>query len=226
MRKLTQEEFVTAVAVHLRDHEYLSATEAGENDFPTSVVVHAHYPELLERATDEDRDSARAALEWARSWDTEPDVDASERDADFRQRLADVVRSGKVNRRSTGFLASLITCQARDLAKRIERTEAATSSSEHVGRLDERIRGVTLFVVKRWTFSGRFGEKNVHTFEDENGNVLTWWASNGTELDVGRRYVVDFTIKNHGEFRGVRETTLTRVKVVRAVEVRTTEVTR
>lgn len=226
MLKPAQIDYVSAVAVWLRDHEYFSKARADREGgvLPTSFTVFDQLDVLLPRVLPDDRARAVAALEWARDWT--PAADASERDVEFRAKLAKVVEVGRVNRKTVGFLACLISSSDRDAQREVDRKAAEletaanreTSTSAHVGSVDERLRHRRVLVEKVFPFESRFGTKQVHKFRDSDGNSLTWWASNATELEVGRWYCVDFAVKAHGEFRGVLETTVTRLKVVNGPE--------
>jgi hypothetical protein len=49
---------------------------------------------------------------------------------------------------------------------------------------------------------------------DPEGRAITvWYSGRGWSPEVGQTYAVRGTVKKHGEYRGVRETTLTRVAV-------------
>ncbi len=212
-------EYVSAVAVWLRDHDYFSKTKASEAGvLPTSTTVYDQLDVLAVRITPEDRARARRALDWAVNWNP---VNASERDAEFRARLQDVVRKGRVTRKTVGFLACLITSSERDAERQVkkaareqeEQTNRESSTSQYVGTEGDRISGVWVLVEKVFQYESRYGTKDVHKLKLDD-NAMTWWATNGTRLEEGMWYRVSFAVKSHKEYRGVCETTVTRLKVV------------
>lgn len=58
----------------------------------------------------------------------------------------------------------------------------------------------------------RFGEMCITVFEDENGNVINVWKAG--YADVGAELTIKGTIKACDEYRGVKQTTMIRVKEV------------
>ena len=60
---------------------------------------------------------------------------------------------------------------------------------------------------------GAFGTSGIHKLVDSQGNALTWFASGGDWLKEGESYTVACTVKEHGEFRGVKQTVVSRLAV-------------
>lgn len=53
-----------------------------------------------------------------------------------------------------------------------------------------------------------------HTFKDADGNVFTWKTQKGIALERGAAVNLSGTVKEHTEYKGERQTVLTRCKVV------------
>ena len=62
-------------------------------------------------------------------------------------------------------------------------------------------------------FAGREAYVAVYTFEDENHNKLVWKTQKGIDGDVCDFFKVKGTVKEHSEYRGEKQTVLTRCKV-------------
>lgn len=58
----------------------------------------------------------------------------------------------------------------------------------------------------------RFGKMEITVFEDENGNVINVWKAG--YADIGAELTIKGTVKACDEYRGVKQTTLVRVKEV------------
>ena len=58
---------------------------------------------------------------------------------------------------------------------------------------------------------GQFGEKFLSVLEDDQGNVINVWRR--LKVNVGDSVELKATVKDCSEFRGVKQTTLTRVYV-------------
>jgi hypothetical protein len=85
-------------------------------------------------------------------------------------------------------------------------------SSEFVGNDGEKIdfKGK---IVKISGFETNFGLTNVYTFEDDRHNLLVWKTGKGLDFGIGDYVSVHATVKEHGEYRGEKQTVLTRCKV-------------
>jgi len=109
-----------------------------------------------------------------------------------------------------------------------ERKEAATS--EHFGTEGER-EVFKLRVTRRSSFEGHFGTTWVTGFQDEAGNQAVWFGSYPVvgevlsnsegdalvehEAKIGDDLFVKATVKEHGEYKGGKQTVLTRCALTR-----------
>ena len=155
---------------------------------------------------------AMSAEFWAEHL-TDAEVDAER--GDYLHNLRAVARTGLVTFRSSGIAASMVTAYQRFIGRQRQNAErAARPVSEHIGT-----------VGKRETFTARldfvtgyetqYGYTTVCKFVTDAGNVLCWKASS-TDLardDVGKLYSVTGTVKAHDDYKGTKQTALTRCKV-------------
>jgi hypothetical protein len=84
--------------------------------------------------------------------------------------------------------------------------------SNHVGLIKQRLVIPEAEVVGVKYIPTDFGETTMYRFLDASGNVLVWFASNNTGLEMGRKYALRGTVKKHDEYKGVRQTYLTRCR--------------
>lgn len=98
----------------------------------------------------------------------------------------------------------------------VESLTCEPSTSEFVGQIGERIRGILMKVTRSFQIDSYYGQSTVHNFEDEDGNVYVWITSS-KNLPEGGVYWVDGTIKDHKTYKNVKQTVLTRCKVVEEV---------
>ena len=96
--------------------------------------------------------------------------------------------------------------------KREAEAEAARKSSEYIGeigkRIDVEVKDATL--VSSWETD--WGMTHLYKFIDTDGNVLVWFAS--SMIDDNDVHKVRGTVKAHNERDGIKQTVLTRCKVV------------
>lgn len=106
--------------------------------------------------------------------------------------------------------------EERDLQLRAER-----EISKHVGKIGER-----MIIKATYQRSGSWEQKAyvgygtvtmyVHIFKDADGNVFTWKSQNGISMEYGEPVNLTGTVKEHVEYKGERQTVLTRCKVIAA----------
>ncbi len=95
----------------------------------------------------------------------------------------------------------------------------AQKSNEHVGSVKERLT-LDLTLVGLRDIDGFYGHSVLHRFEDAAGNLLVWFATNPEiipdagdkrAMTVGETLTLAGTVKKQDDFRGRKQTVLTRV---------------
>lgn len=102
-------------------------------------------------------------------------------------------------------------------AKELERLVAVASpydNSIHPYMVNTRVRDLRLKVIK--AYDG--GAYMMHTMVDEDNNVYLWATSSRT-LSVDSQVTMDATIKENTEYKGVKQTVLTRPRIKSVIEV-------
>lgn len=88
------------------------------------------------------------------------------------------------------------------------------SNSDWVGEVGKRLHDIPVTLVSIYAFEGRYGLSQVVKFVDENQNILTWFTSVEIKLEVGDSCFLSGTVKEHSEYKGERNTVLTRCKIM------------
>lgn len=84
--------------------------------------------------------------------------------------------------------------------------------SEYIGEVGQRITKL-VELISVFGYDTKFGWTNVYKMKDENGDIIVW--KSGTELpDKFEKGIVSATIKEHSEYRGEKQTVVTRLSVV------------
>lgn len=147
-----------------------------------------------------------AALAW---------VAAQDESSNYMHNLKTACSLEMVSFRNAGILASLFPAYDRELEYQARKAEDAarlareSNDSDWVGSLNQRISfNVDDFrCVASWDTD--WGTTRIYKFVDVDGNVYTWKTGKLLE-DVKE---VTGTVKAHNEFRGTKQTELTRCKV-------------
>jgi len=95
--------------------------------------------------------------------------------------------------------------------ERQKNREAEGRASEYVGVVKERIE-FEAEVIGVYGTEGFYGHTDIVKFKDMDGNLFTWFASDYTDLERGDHVSIKGTIKKHEEYRGIKQTMLTRCK--------------
>lgn len=116
-----------------------------------------------------------------------------------------------------GFVAYAYTLYekivARELAK--ANAEATKALSNFVGTVGQKIT-ITGTINAVTGYETQYGYTTIYKITDENNNVYIW--KTGNTVDTNGKVQVTGTIKEHNEYRGEKQTVLTRCKVQNIVE--------
>lgn len=195
---------------------YVRADDWGRT--PTKTVVSY----LINPRTPADRQAARecapAIAEAAgmatklRAWLLSEEFDG---DSEYVRNLKIIAGSEMVTPRNVGLLASApqawARAQERSLIRERERAEIV---DEYLGEVKQRM--VLTVRVRAIDFlPGTYGVTTLYTMVDEAGHLLKWFASRQAlgEEPSDEPITIKATVKGHEEFRGRKETLLTRCAV-------------
>lgn len=116
------------------------------------------------------------------------------------------------------------------------RLHPAVHTSEYQGQIKERLKGLNLTLNFKTTFessrparySGWYDDtKYFYSFTDDAGNIYTWTTGSPagiegedekghyqfTPIQIGNKVLIDGTVKDHKEYKGDKQTVLTRCKI-------------
>ena len=93
------------------------------------------------------------------------------------------------------------------------KAEAKAACNEHFGTIKERLElNVTCTGIH--TTVGYYGTTFIYKMTDSDGRRFTWFTSIGDAMGMNEELKIVGTIKKHDEWNGLKETHLSRVKVV------------
>lgn len=101
------------------------------------------------------------------------------------------------------------------IKKIVESLVYEPSPSEYVGSIGERLK-LKLFVDRVVPVDGAYGQSNIHTMHDEDGNIFVW-ATTAKNLTCGKWYTMTGGIKAHKVYQNSKQTWLTRCLSVKEV---------
>lgn len=140
-----------------------------------------------------------------------------EDDSEFIHNVKVMLNEEYVLAKNFGFLCYLPQGYARYIQKEAEKKaeEAKKIETKYFGEIGKRykdkvINDVTLIT----SWQSQWGVTYVYKITLEDGSVLTWKTSNGLYLDRNEEYdKISFTVKEHKEYKGEKQTEVTRCNV-------------
>lgn len=134
----------------------------------------------------------------------------------YVENLKVLVAAESVSARQFGMLVSAPNAYLRSLEKAAEKkaAQAKDAGSEWVGAEKDKVEIKGTVEAVRYS-SNNYGTTTVYTLLAEDGNLFTWFSTNGAlGDDAGVAFHVKGTIKGHEEFNGSKRTVLTRCKAI------------
>ncbi len=151
--------------------------------------------------TNQDQQRAEAAIAWA--------IEQTDSDNDYLRNVNLVARMGYTTSGTFGVAVSILAAYDRATEKAQEAVRS--QASLHQGEIGKR-QVFKLTVVSIFGAEGQYGTTHIHKMLDRDGNIFTWFASPGSGcLERGKELTLKATVKAHDEYKGAKQTILTRV---------------
>ena len=138
-------------------------------------------------------------------------------DTEFIHNIQVMLTEGYVLSKGIGFLAYLPEGYNKYLKIEKDRAERekAAANTQFFGEVGKRYRGQSIKAVNQIaSWQNDFGVTHVYKITLDNDAVLTWKSSTCLYLENGEDFdKIDFSVKAHTEYRGQKQTEVTRCKV-------------
>lgn len=222
-------DFLVAAAECIRLFGYIRSTDNGistaymsemlfrvENNmrlpFNMAEDIRKWYDDAVERGWDTKRQESIDLAENARKW-----ILANEKNDNYFHNLK-VACSQTYTAGDLGLLVSIFPTYNRELEWEAERRERerkdaeARAHSTYMGEVGSRVQFVidSIHLITSW--ETQWGRTYVYKLSDANGQQATWKTSAWLDDDdIGK--TCKGTVKEHKEFRGIKQTELTRCRI-------------
>lgn len=138
-------------------------------------------------------------------------------DSEFMHNVQVLLNDGYVACQNIGFLCYLPEGYNRYIQKEIKRAEQklVDEKSEYFGEVGKRYKNVNIYEIRILSgWETQFGYTYLYKITLENGNILTWKSSNWySEDELKKMKTIDFSVKNHTEYKNTKQTEVTRCKL-------------
>ncbi len=133
--------------------------------------------------------------------------------SEFIHNIHVMLHEGYVHYKNIGFLCYLPEGYAKHIQKEVEK--AKRIESKYFGEVGKRYKDkVIQFVNLITSWENQFGYTYIYKITLEDGTILTWKTSNGLYLERNEDFdKITFTVKEHKEYKGEKQTEVTRCKV-------------
>lgn len=139
-------------------------------------------------------------------------------DSEFNNNVQVLLKEGYTSSKNIGFLAFLPEGYSRYIKKESIKKEKEEKNklSEYFGEVSKRYRNIdVLSMSKVAAWSSEYGETYLYMITLKEGNILMWKSANWySDDDMSNVSKIDFTVKEHKEYHGTKQTGVTRCKVV------------
>ena len=138
--------------------------------------------------------------------------------SDYIHNLKIIASEGCTSARNLGYSVSMVPSYRREMekaeedVKRAKAHDTEKAESQFVGKVGDKISINVASATCVYSSESIYGMQYLYKFVGTDNNVYMWSTSNWIE-DTDRVESIKGSVKNHEEFRGVKQTILTRCKV-------------
>lgn len=105
-----------------------------------------------------------------------------------------------------GYIAALPMIYFNNMKKK--------DTSDYVGNIGDKVKGMELTYFNKCSFETIYGVMTIYMFKDINNNILVWKTSTYIDIELNKVYRMSFTIKEHSEYKGIKQTNIIRAKII------------
>jgi hypothetical protein len=207
--------FLTMVRVVILKKGWVPRSKSDEITNPATcdiawmALTNNDVAKLFAETSEADVKHAIDAMNWAAEL---PDEETNRNEYLHNIRLQ--ARRGFAERKFIGYCASILPAYDKYLSRKAEQ-DSAKGESKHIGSIGDKLElNVTLIHVTHVpnNFSRNGGESALSVFKDAEGNTYKWFGTGFGESDfkIGETKTMWATVKDHEEYKGVKQTSLTR----------------
>ena len=98
--------------------------------------------------------------------------------------------------------------------KKEDEQKKSCSVSQYVGEISSKVEFRPASVEFVTSSESVYGYSYLYRIKDESGNVFIWWSTRYFDNDLNSIVSVKGTVKDHEEYKGLKQTVLTRCKFI------------
>lgn len=163
--------------------------------------------QVMANALESDFDLAQTIIQWA--------IDGKAGDSDYAHNLKILAGFDYTEGKRLGLMVSLPRSYQLAMDRESKaKANAKTESGEFVGQVGDKLKDLELTqIFNRVVGQNQFGVSVLIKYKDSAGNIFCWFTGEGKARANGDSVILSGTIKAHNEFKGSKETQLTRCRI-------------
>ena len=169
-----------------------TAQETYQQMFNSKIPIHERI-----HPTKESEKVVENALQWIKNQSAAND---------YMHNLITICSNDYIGYKEMGVAASLMATYYNTMVIREEKKEG-----NFLGILNEKIE-IKATLIKSFSYETQYGITKIYKFQDKEGNILVW-KTGSRSFEENKDYKLKGTIKEHGEYKGEKQTQITRCKV-------------
>lgn len=126
--------------------------------------------------------------------------------SDYIENLHKAITAGAISPKRFGVVSSAIAVYKRHIEREMDEKHA------YLAPVGERLKALTGTVERVCYKDGMYGTTTIVSIREDRGHSAVWFASGYKEIEQGSHWTFDGTVKGHNEFKGTKQTVLSRVK--------------
>jgi hypothetical protein len=139
-------------------------------------------------------------------------IEGTSESSDFFSNLKALIKLEAVGVKYFGYLAGAVSAYYKSLTKKVERETEKLLNEYRAEPTGTRIKS-EVKVKFASTCEGYYGTSYIYSFLDSEGRTLSTFSTRTLQLQTGDEVLLTGTIKKFQEYKGTKQTVLTRVKV-------------
>jgi hypothetical protein len=217
--------FLKMVAIYSARHGFVTATQAKKHNENMDADSDSHYltptgklvfdfffvpngyrnkerKDFMDSITDAEDEMSDDLVDAAMQWGKTQFVDEEESKlSDYGHNMKLLLGANHVRIIDVGFVASVISGYKRSISPKVD-----YKGSGYIGTIGQKV-AIPVTVVKIHDWEGQYGLVHITTMQDEQGNILTWFAPGKLPaMKEGAYKVMTGTVKRHDERNGYKST--------------------
>lgn len=130
--------------------------------------------------------------------------------ADYWKTIDTILTDEFVTFNEIGYIAALPMIYFKDMEKK----NSIDNVSNYIGTIGDKVKNMQLNYFNKFSFETIYGIMKIYMFKDSNGNILVWKTNTTLDIELNKVYSVSFTIKEHSEYNGIKQTSIIRAKII------------